>query len=95
MNNQIIKIFPNLKNADAPSVSLNLERLFIVVEPRDEYNYAVSTDDGSVFQKGKFQKEIELQLVASSSSKLLQLDVFNSNDHFTYNFTLGKKIPKA
>lgn len=95
MNNQIIIIYPNPKNTDAPSVSLHLDSLFIVEDSSDEYNYAVSTDNGSVLQKGKFQKEIELRLEASSTSKLLQLDVFNSNDHFTYNFTLSKKSPKA
>ena len=95
MNNQIIIIYPNPKKADAPSVSLHLDSLFIVEDSSDEYNYAVSTDNGSVLQKGKFQKGIELKLEAASTSKLLQLDVFNSNDHFTYNFTLSKKSPKA
>lgn len=81
---------PNQKNDLAPAVSLSLTELIINTDFESEYNYAISTDHGSVIQKGRFFKKTELQLDAVSSSKLLQLDLFNSEHHFTYNFILHK-----
>ncbi|HLV43064.1 MAG TPA: hypothetical protein VKY37_12350 [Brumimicrobium sp.] len=91
MREQTQILIPNPKSANAPYAFLEFNRLIIRLDTEVSYNYAVSSGDGSVVSKGTFETEIELELPFSESSSIFQLDIFNADHHFTYNFI----VPRA
>ena len=93
MKDQTLILIPNPKDANAPAAILNLNKLSVKTEAELFYNYAISTGDGSVVKKGMFVGELKLMLELTDASKILQLDVFNADYHFTYNFTASGEIP--
>lgn len=90
MRDQIQILISNTKSANAPIAQLEFNKLTIRFEAESMYNYAVSSGDGSVVSKGDFEKEVQIELPLSDSANLFQLDVFNADNHFTYNFIVHK-----
>lgn len=86
MKSQTLILVPNPKSENAPSVVLKYNQLIINSECGGMCNYAISSNDGSVIQKGVFQGDVELHLELSDSTNLFQLDIFNAEHHFSYNF---------
>lgn len=86
MKHETLILVPNPKGVNAPIATLKDNALIVRAKRGFVFNYAVSTGDGSVVQKGIFEGEVELELVLTDSASVFQLDIFNSDHHFFYNF---------
>src|SRR5690554_7692445 len=87
-------LVPNVNSPDAPKVKLISNKLIIETSINSKFNYALSKPDGSVLQKGIFEEEVELNIEALEATNCMQLDLFDGNQHFIYNFVVPKSDSK-
>lgn len=95
MNNTTHILISSPKSANAPTVILDKRKLLVNGKLGVIYNYAVSTENGSVVEKGMFQEENEIDIVLSGTSTHYQLDIFNVDFHFIYQFVTSVESPDA
>ena len=73
----------------APTVEYNGE-ILIINAKGEMFNYAISTEYGSIVSKGRFLSNKEIAISSDLTSGFFQLDIFNGELRYTYSFEVTR-----